>query len=364
MTNEFGEYLNYKIRNANTDQERAYYEALRAMNENEQPKNYYEYTPVVTNNAYVPTPRPQDNNYNYRDIQPTTVGNDKALQQDIEDGSGAPLQDDTRLNIYGEPWDGMESGYTERDSMQPHIWEQTFPARYRKKAAKWANNQGILEITPRQQRQKYTYSTIAYISKNQNEPKTQRFPISDVTVVPHQINFDFYDTTEGRIGVSHATEKHMSVEFDVYLTDYIFYGWNIGDNNTNQYYLNVPDQVKRNIWQSIHDKTYTDRRFIEEIEQTTQFTTFRNTFLQQRLGWICDFNSHVFGKFTGVINDVSFQINSGESFAKWHIKIEEALFIDGWYETKGQKPETTTSEDASTTDSGSATDVENIDIAQ
>ena len=210
------------------------------------------------------------------------------------------------------------------------------------------------------QRQKFTYSTIAYIAKMTQEPKTQRFPISDVSATPHQINFDMYDTTEGRIGVSNAVEKHQTVEFDIYLTDYVFYYWNFGGDNENKYYIDAIDKQKQKIWNSIENKTYTDSNLIRSLEDSTEFITFRNTFLQQHLGWVCQFNSLAFGTFVGVINDVSFQINSGETFAKWHVKLEEALFTEA-YEKSGQKPSSdtqTTSPDASQTDSGTGTDVE------
>ena len=93
---------------------------------------------------------------------------------------------------------------------------------------------------------------------------------------------------------------------------------------------------------------------------------FRSTFLQQHSGWVCRFTSHVFGVFQGVITDVSFDIQSGESFAKWHVKLEEAIFLEA-YSTKGQKPSdnntdstsasgggTSVSSDSSTTNSGDA----------
>ena len=74
------------------------------------------------------------------------------------------------------------------------------------------------------------------------------------------------------------------------------------------------------------------------MEQTKEFAEFRTTFLQQHSGWVCNFVSHTFGVFQGVITDVSYSINSGESFAKWHIKLEEAIFTENYQKT-GQKPQ-------------------------
>ena len=33
-----------------------------------------------------------------------------------------------------------------------------------------------------------------------------------------------------------------------------------------------------------------------------------------------------FGTFNGVFTEVKYDVSSGEQFAKWHIKVEEALF--------------------------------------
>lgn len=371
MTNEYGEYLNYRIKTASSSKEKKYYENLAEMSDtNDGQVQYAEAN--TTSNAYVPKTQTgqmssplgsyinKNNTDKYKDIVPTTVDNDKDLQDALSGDTSDSSQDSRDLNLNGTSWGGMQSGAIKYDSTQSPNWLSTVPQQYQEKAVAWSNNQGILEIIPKQQRQKFTYSTIAYIAKHTNEPKTQRIPISDVSVVPHQINFDFYDTTEGRIGVSHASEKHMSVEFDVYLTDYIFYNWNFGGDNENKYYMDMPDKLKKIFWESILDKTYTRESLLADFEQTKEFTDFRSSFLQQHLGWMCIFNTHAFPTFAGVINDVSFSINSGESFAKWHVKLEEALFTEAYSET-GQKPqEETTSEDGSTANSGGAENTENI----
>ena len=61
---------------------------------------------------------------------------------------------------------------------------------------------------------------------------------------------------------------------------------------------------------------------------------------------LCNFFSHTFGFFQGVITDVSYSINSGESFAKWHIKLEEAIFTEN-YSKSGQKPQAESKTDSS-----------------
>lgn len=362
MTNEYGEYLNYKIKynSSNNPKERAYYESLSTLSGNSegQPVN-----PTAQSDAYVPINSNGDGKIiGYQNIQPTTVDNDEDLQSALNGEPTENPQGNRDLNLNGKEWGGMESGAVQYNSTQSPNWLGTVPDAYRDKALAWSANQGILEIIPVQQRQKFTYSTVAYIAKHTIEPKTQRIPISDVSVTPHQINFDFYDTTEGRIGVSNATEKHMSVEFDVYLTDYVFFNWNSGGDNENKYYMDIPDFIKKTFWNAVEEEVYIYDGLFTDYEQTKEFSDFRSSFLQQHLGWICKFNTHAFPTFVGVINDVSFSINNGESFAKWHVKLEEAIFTEA-YSTTGQKP-SETSEDASQTDSGAAENTEEVQTGE
>ena len=364
MTNEYGEYLNYKIKHSQSNKDKTYYETLSSMSNDS--TNDMQYTqPSTTSDAYVPLKNANRSNGGYANIQPTTVDNDPELQAALEGQTPEDSQGNRDLNLNAKEWGGMQDGAITYNSTQSPNWLATVPNAYRNKAIEWSANQGILEIIPVQQRQKFTYSTVAYIAKHTIEPKTQRIPISDVSVTPHQINFDFYDTTEGRIGVSNAVEKHMSVEFDVYLTDYVFFNWNVGGDNENKYYMNVPNAIKKRFWQAVDDKGYIDNDFFMDYEQTKEFSDFRSSFLQQHLGWMCKFNTHAFPTFVGVINDVSFSINSGESSAKWHVKLEEAIFTDKYSET-GQKPSDSseTSENGSQTDSGGAEDVENIQTGE
>ena len=73
------------------------------------------------------------------------------------------------------------------------------------------------------------------------------------------------------------------------------------------------------------------------------------------------FSSHTFGVFQGVLTDVSYSISSGETFAKWHLKFEEAIFLQDAYSTTGQKQEV--SADSSEKDSGDASNTEDIDTS-
>ncbi len=291
----------------------------------------------------------------WQSVEPTTVNSDESLQNDLNGES--TQQDDGALNVNGSTWGGMESGAIGRDSTQSSDWLSTVPWEYRSLAYKWSNQQGMVKVIPVQQRQKFTYSTVSYIASKQEEPKTQTFPISDVSVVPHQITFDFYDTTEGRVGVSNAVEKHMQVEFDVYLTDLLAQFWIFGEDN--QYIFGLASDfpnLKKAFWDAIDTGSYLS--FENDLEQTVAFSNFRNTFLQQHSGWVCKFVSHTFGVFQGVITDVSYNIGSGESFAKWHVKLEEAVFMRGAYSTSGQKPSSESSTDSSQEQSGDATNGE------
>ena len=294
----------------------------------------------------------------YQSVTPVTVEEDEALNAALN-GENIGGQDDSKLDLDSNTWGGMQSGAVNNPSHQESNWFNTVPEQYRAQAAKWSNQQGVMKITPKNQRQKFTYSTIAYIAEKQQEPKTQIFPISDLKVQPHQINFEFYDTTEGRVGVSNAVEKHMICECDVYLTDLIFYWWNHGDDNQNDFTrLGLAESLKQKFWAAIATRDINQiNNLIVDIEQTVEFADFRNTFLQQHLGWVCLFSSHAFGVFQGVLTEVSYDIASGETLAKWHLKFEEAIFLTsedgGGYSTTGQK-QSSTSQDGSTTSSGDA----------
>lgn len=293
-------------------------------------------------------------NDDYKWISPTTVEDDEELQEALNGEEGGSSEGSRDINLNAKSWEGMESGAIDYASTQNSNWLDTIPKQYQAVANRWAEQQGMVKIIPVRQKQKFTYSTVAYIATKTAEPKTQVLPISDVSVVPHQITFDFYDTTEGRVGVSNAVEKHMQVEFDVYLTELLAQFWIFGEDN--EYILggtSMPN-IKKQFWDAVRDNQYLN--FEADLEQSKEFADFRSTFLQQHSGWVCKFISHAFGAFQGVITDVSYQIGSGESFAKWHIKIEEAIFTDAYSKT-GQKPqeESKTSEDGSQTDSGDAT---------
>lgn len=287
----------------------------------------------------------------WKSITPTTVEDDEELLAALNGGPGEE-QGDRSLSLDASSWGGMDSGAINYNSTQEKNWLATIPKQYQSTANKWQNQQGMIKIIPVTQKQKFTYSTVAYIATKQEEPKTQVFPISDVSVIPHQITFDFYDTTEGRVGVSNAVEKHMQVEFDVYLTDLLAQFWIFGEDN--QYNLGVSKLpvLKREFWAAIENGSYLS--FETDLEQTKEFAEFRTTFLQQHSGWVCKFVSHAFGVFQGVITDVSYSISSGESFAKWHVKLEEAIFTDA-YSTTGQKPQAESNTDnASQENSGDA----------
>lgn len=299
------------------------------------------------------------------DGEPVSNSNDEELQEEVQgDTSASDEAGDRELDIDSDTWGGMESGAVEpgHKSTQSSNWLSTVPEEYQSVAAKWAEQRGVVKITPIEQRQKFTYATIAYIADKQEEPKTQIFPIVDVQNSPHQIKWDFYSTTEGRVGVSNAVEDHMTVEFDVYLSELIAMYWAFGGDGEYDYGLPTRENMKKRWWNAVENDDYLS--FEEDIESTKGFIDFRNTFLQQHSGWVCRFASHTFGVFQGVINDVSYNIGAGESFAKWHVKIEEAIFLNEAYSTDGTKPESTTTSDGSTTSSGDASNSEDVQTGE
>lgn len=222
-------------------------------------------------------------------------------------------------------------------------WGDTVPEEYHDAAGQWSGQQGVMKIVPQYQKQSFSNYTVAYISEGLPEPSTQIMPISDVQVRPHQISFDFFDTTEGKIGISNATEKHMQVECDVYVTDLVYFYWNHGGNENfsgldyMRYLSGYFDSLGENWDSTALEKLY-------DFENTNDFIKFRTAFLTQFSGWVCRFVSHTFGTFNGVFTDVSYDINSGEQFAKWHLKIEEAIFTND-YSEDGKKPTETSNGD-------------------
>lgn len=231
----------------------------------------------------------------------------------------------------------------EYTNQQEKSWGDTVPEQYRDATGQWSNQQGVMKIVPMFQKQTFSVYEVADIAEGVANPSTQIMPISDVQVRPHQISFDFFDTTEGKIGISNATEKHMQVECDVYVTDLVYFYWNHGGTSNfsgldymsylSGYFDSLGENWDSNAVASLYD-----------FENTNEFIKFRNAFLTQFSGWVCRFVSHTFSTFNGVFTDVSYDINSGEQFAKWHLKIEEAIFT-GDYSEDGKKPTETSSGD-------------------
>ena len=252
----------------------------------------------------------------------------------------------------------------------------------------WDRQAGIMKIVPKAQVQRMTYSTQAYISKGLPYPQIQRIPISNLKVTPHQVSFDFFDTTEGKMGVSNATEKHYIMEFDVYVMDLIYFMWNhAGSDNSSwgygfgignqqgtggmgQYtgmrFLRQREEALEQLQDYVESNGKNKGEMVEgtynvdgegffnwlrsstplvnwglwkvnDWEQTVTFLNFRNTFLQCFTGWSCMFVSQSFGTVEGVFTEISYEVEDGFSDAKWHCKVEESLFFDGQYSTSGQK---------------------------
>lgn len=235
-----------------------------------------------------------------------------------------------------DEWHNKIEAYTDN---KEKTWINGIPEQYRDAAEIWSGQQGVMKIVPQYRKRGFTHTEVADIAEGFSEPQTQIFPISDVQVHPHQISFDFFDTTEGKIGVSNATEKHMQVECDIYVTELVYYYWNHGGKSNDYNGLNYMKYLN-NFFDSLGDTW--DARALEKLygfEDTTEFIKFRTGFMMQFSGWVCRFVSHTFSTFNGVITEINYDISSGEQFAKWHLKIEEAIFTEDYSET-GQKADT------------------------
>lgn len=245
----------------------------------------------------------------------------------------------------------------------------------------WDRMGGMMKIEPIKRKQNYYRAEVAYIAQGLPYPQIQRVPISGVKITPHQISFDFFDTTEGKIGVSNATEKHMVLECDILVTELIYFMWNhAGTKNQGQLYgldgtgggggmsgmrffkerdehvTNMIEALSEGecykgeynkngegfwnfMWSKLNVPWKGYNRTVEDFQQTQAFIDFRNSFLQQFNGWVCQFTSEVFGVFNGVITEISYEIEDGSMDAKWHLKIQEAIFTDD-YSDEGKKPQT------------------------
>lgn len=232
---------------------------------------------------------------------------------------------------------GMEQGYVENTASAQELeqkalqgesnWSNNIPSQYKSLANKWSGQQGVMKIIPVQQEQKFTISAVADIAKGLSDPQPQIVPISDVSVVPHQISFDFFDTTEGKFGISNATEKHMQLECDIYVSELVYFWWNHGTNGGTDFKgLNDMNRLYNYMESLGTDYTSNNVAKFQNFEDTTEFIKFRTSFLTQFSGWQCKFISHTFGTFNGVFTEVKYDVSSGEQFAKWHVKIEEAIF--------------------------------------
>lgn len=245
----------------------------------------------------------------------------------------------------------------------------------------WDRQAGIMKIVPKKRVQKMSYSTQSYLLEGQPYPQIQRVPISNLKVTPHQVSFDFFDTTEGKIGVSNATEKHYIMEFDIYVFDLVYFMWNHWGSKSQgtamqgglgaytgmrflrqreealeqlQEYVASDGKVKGDMIDGVYNSdgegfmnwlnTQTDifnwgHWKVNDWEETITFLNFRNNFMQIYTGWSCMFISQSFGTVEGVFTEINYEVEDGFSDAKWHCKVEESIFTDS-YSTDGKKPST------------------------
>ena len=294
----------------------------------------------------------------------------------LDEGDGLNMQDAAAddwwhgYDIYGQLMAGSILGFGDEDYERLKAWDRMG---------------GIMKIEPIKRKQKYYRAEVAYIAQKLPYPQIQRIPISGVKITPHQISFDFFDTTEGKIGVSNATEKHMVLECDILVTEMIYFMWNhagtenqgkgYGTDGTGggggmsgmRYFKQLDENVNKIIeaygkgkcpknidfnkngegwwnfmWSQLNLPWNGYNRAVQDFQLTQAFIDFRNSFLQQFNGWVCQFTSEVFGVFNGVITEISYEIEDGSLDAKWHLKVEEAIFTDD-YSTEGHK-KTETSE--------------------
>ena len=218
----------------------------------------------------------------------------------------------------------------------------SMPEKYSKIWGKWSTQRGILKIKPEM---KFAYNTKATASDNKSsttedtttfetsvtylnndkstQPVTQTFPIEDVKITPHMTSFEFFDTANGTVGIEKATYQHMIVEFQVTFSTLLLYYYN---------YANYAKEYSgASQWMGLSDlykQKATDVIDNSELENRERFIRIRQRFLQEYSGWACTFTSNVFGVFQGVITDLTYNIDSGDTDAIYSIKIEEIIIPD------------------------------------
>lgn len=307
------------------------------------------------------------------------MGNDNGSNTSNANASGWYMEDYSRGDaVYGQAWSGGGG-----DPME--LYSEAGDSDTYRNLVRWSNQPSTLKITPVALYQVVSRTEVAYWQDGTlgNEPNIQRIPISNVNVKPHQISFDFFDTTEGKIGVSNATEHYMELEFDVYVTELIYQYWDDYSNGSQHFggmYKTKDFEHIQYIVESIRDVGRTNQdidrgldyskndsqlsytgtnyyakngvnQIIHNFEETQEFMDFRNTFLQCYTGWSCRFTSQAFGSFVGVFTDVSFNYEDGYSAPKWHCKVEEAIFTED-YSVTGKKEGGTGTSGGDSTGSG------------
>ena len=91
----------------------------------------------------------------YKSIMPNTVDDDEQLQRALNDGIDANSEDDRALGFNGTSLGGMKSGAIKSDTSQNQNWYENIPDVYKSTAYNWLNQQGVMKVTPLQQRQKF-----------------------------------------------------------------------------------------------------------------------------------------------------------------------------------------------------------------
>lgn len=212
--------------------------------------------------------------------------------------------------------------------------DDSVPEKYKKLWQNWSKQRGLLKIKPKMQfayntkgegNKKYDQDLIEKTSVNYlnedniTQPVTQIVPIQNVKTTPHLTGFSFFDSSDGNYGIEKATTEHMTVEFEVMFSELMLYYYN---------YKNYAKTYGGSQWMGLQKlSAVTDSTLvnIDKREEANAFVKVRESFLQEYSGWACTFTSSNFGSFDGVITELSYDIEEGETDAKYSVKIEEVV---------------------------------------
>lgn len=162
---------------------------------------------------------------------------------------------------------------------------------------------------------------------SQATPKSQKFPVYDVSYKPHQMSWAFSETNAGKLATAQK-EDYAEVEFKINVNDLVqqYYNGNILNNSAN--YLGRVQKLveEKSGWHNDRNSgQFSDFSQTDAATLYSDFTNFRSTFLDEFNGYACIFSSQLFPSFRGVITSRKQSIEAGTTEAIYEVTVKEIL---------------------------------------